>query len=79
MSTIFFSNALVETLLIKLGDSALYVIFESYRKTERIQLLAQCHFQNGAVAAFTPNPQPSLTRETEEYGLIFRMPDGFLR
>ena len=27
--TIVFSNALVETLLIKLGDSALYVLFES--------------------------------------------------
>ena len=30
--TIVFSNALMETLLIKLGDSALYVLFESYRK-----------------------------------------------
>ena len=29
ISTIVFSNALVETLLIKLGDSALYVLFES--------------------------------------------------
>ena len=35
ISTIF-SNALVETLLIKLGDSALYVLFGSYRKTEQI-------------------------------------------
>ena len=26
------SNALVETLLIKLGDNALYVLFASYRK-----------------------------------------------
>ena len=36
ISTIVFSNALVKTLLIKLGDSALYVLFGSYRKTEQI-------------------------------------------
>ena len=29
ISTIFFSNSLV----VKIGDSALYVLFESYRKT----------------------------------------------
>ena len=29
ISTVVFSNALVETLLIKLGDSALYVLFGS--------------------------------------------------
>ena len=45
ISTIVFSNAVVETLLIKLGDSALYVFFGSYRKTERIQLLAPCYLQ----------------------------------
>ena len=36
ISTIVFSNALVETLLLKLGDSALYMFFGSYRKAERI-------------------------------------------
>ena len=50
ISTIVFSNALVETLLIKLGDSALYVLFGSYRKTERIQHLAPCLFLNVAGA-----------------------------
>ena len=30
ISSIIFSNALVKTLLIKLGDSALYVLFGSY-------------------------------------------------
>ena len=52
---------------------------ELQKNREQIQLLAQCHFQNGAVAAFTPSSQPSLTLETEEYRLIFRMPYGFLR
>ena len=33
--TSVFWNALVETLLIKLGDSALYVLFESYRLFRR--------------------------------------------
>ena len=49
ISTIFFSNALVETSLIKLGDGTLYVLFGSYRKTERLQLLAQCCFQTQQV------------------------------
>ena len=68
-STIVFSNTLVETLLIKLGDSALYVLFKSYRKTERIQLLAQCYFQTKQALqfAFTLSPQLFSTRETEEY------------
>ena len=34
ISTIVFSNAFVETLLIKLGNSDLYMLFGSYRKTE---------------------------------------------
>ena len=36
-------------LLIKLGGSALYVLFWSYRKKERIQLLAPCYFQTQQV------------------------------
>ena len=35
ISTVVFSNALVETLSVKLGDSALYVLSRSYRKNRR--------------------------------------------
>ena len=44
ISTIVFSNALVETLLKKLRDSALHVLFRSYRKTE--QFLIHLMFLN---------------------------------
>ena len=45
ISTIVFSNTLLEALLMKLVDSAFYMLFRCYRKTERIQLLAPCYFQ----------------------------------
>ena len=71
--TIVFLNALVETLLIKLVDSALYVLFGSYRKTERIQLLAQCYFrtQQALKFAFTPSSERFSTREIEGYTVLF--------
>ena len=71
ISTIVFSNAFVETLLIKLGDSALYMLFGSYRKKERIQLLAQCYFQTQQALQFdfTLSPQLFSTSETERYRL----------
>ena len=71
ISTIVFSNVLVETFLIKLGDSTSYVLFGSYRKTERIQLLAQCYFQTQQALqfAFTLSPPLFSTRETEGYRL----------
>ena len=47
---IVFSNALVETLLTKLRDSALYVLFGSYRKTERITVSRSMLFSNAADA-----------------------------
>ena len=50
ISTIVFSNALMETLLIKLGDSALYVLFGSYRKTEQITASLSMLFSNAAGA-----------------------------
>ena len=51
VSNTIFSNALVETLLIKLGDSALYVLFRSYKKKKqnKLQLLAPCNFQTQVV------------------------------
>ena len=71
ISTIVFSNDLAEKLLIKLGDSALYALFGSCRKTERIQLLVQCYFQTQQALkfAFTPSPQLFSTREIERYRL----------
>ena len=72
ISTIVFSNTLVETLLIKLGDSTLCVLFASYRKSERIQLLAPCYFQTQRALrfAFTLSSQLRIsTRETEGYRL----------
>ena len=50
ISTIIFSIALVETLLIKLGDSALYALFGSYRKTERVTASRSMLFSNAAGA-----------------------------
>ena len=50
ISTIVFSNALVETLLIELEDSALYVLFMSYRKTEQITVSRSMLFLNAAGA-----------------------------
>ena len=46
ISTIVFSNALVETLLIKLGDNALFELFASYRKTEQITASRSMLFSN---------------------------------
>ena len=43
-----FYNALVEALLIKLGDSALYVLFGSYRKTEQTTASRSMLFSNAA-------------------------------
>ena len=50
ISTIVFSNALVETLLIKLGESALYVLFGSYRKTDRTTASRSMLFSNAESA-----------------------------
>ena len=50
ISTIVFSNALMETLIIKLGNSASYVLSGSYRKTERIAASRSMLFLNGAGA-----------------------------
>ena len=50
ISTIVFSIALVETLLIKLGDSALYALFGSYRKTEQVTASRSMLFSNAAGA-----------------------------
>ena len=62
--TIVVLNALVETLLLKLGDSALYVLFGSYRKTERIQLLAPCYFQTQQALQFTFSLSPQMRIST---------------
>ena len=72
ISTIVFSNALVEMLLKKkLGDDTLY-LRELQKKKERKKLLAPCLFSNaaGAPFAFTLSPQLRIsTRETEGYRL----------
>ena len=62
---------LAETFSVKLGDSALYLLFGSNNKTERIQLLAQCYFLTQQVLqfAFTLNPQLFPNREIEGYRL----------
>ena len=46
ISSIVFSNASVGTLLIKLGDNALYVLFGSYIKTEEITASRSMLFSN---------------------------------
>ena len=73
ISTIVFSSALVETLLIQLGNRALYVLFGSYKKTERIQLLVQCYFQTQKALQFalTLSLQLFSTSEVEGYRLSF--------
>ena len=78
ISTIVFSNALVEALLVKLGDSALYVLFGSDRKTKRITARSML-FSNaaGGPVCFTLSPQLRIsTREIQT--VLFRMPVGLL-
>ena len=69
ISTIVFSNALVSWWK---RYSALYVLIGSYRKTERMQLLAPYYFQNQQALqfAFTLSPQLFSTRETVGYRLF---------
>ena len=57
--TVVFSNDLVETLLIKLGESALCVLFGSYRKTKQITASRSMLFSNAADTPvyFTLSPQ----------------------
>ena len=53
ISTIVFSNALVETLLIKLGDNAFYVLLaEVIEKQNKLQLLAPRYFQTQQALQF---------------------------
>ena len=64
ISTIVFSNALVET-LIKLGDNALYVFFGSYRKTEQIAASRSMLFSNAAGAPVCFHVESTAANVTE--------------
>ena len=65
ISTVVFSNALVGTLLIKLGDSALYVLFGSYRKTERVTASRSMLFSNAAGAPVCFHAESTVANVTE--------------
>ena len=65
ISTIVFPNALVETLLIKLGDNALYVLFGSYRKTEQIAASRSMLFSNAAGAPVCFHAESTAANVTE--------------
>ena len=83
ISTIVFWNASEKTLLIKLGNSALYLLFGSYRKTERIPFLAPCLFSKvaGAPVCFHAESTGASLDSWNKRILtdLFRMPVSLLR
>ena len=69
ISSIVFSNALVETLLIKLGDSGLYVLFGSYR-TEQITGSRSILFSSAAGAPVCFHAESTAVNVTEYIILV---------
>ena len=70
--TIVFSNALMETLLVKLGDrdSTLYVLFGSYRKTEQITASRSVLFSNAASTLICFYAESTAAKVTEYIYLV---------
>ena len=79
ISTIVFSNALVETLLIKLGDSALNVLFGSYRKQNEYNFSLNVILKRNRRCFHAESTTVFKPWNSRLQTLIFQMPAGLLR